>query len=222
MKERLAGIGLTVGTALILGPVWANSAQAFSLGSPVIVENFLVDSDNPSIRIPYEGTIPIVQGPTRVVVTPPNPDSNEPTIELKQFGGIWDIDLDDNFISFSLNSLFTNVSTGTDVYRFIGPNTGKIPTIKIFSFTPFSSKENERPYARFTAGEQLRVDLVFPRLFAPGGLLPPEPGSTPMFVTNVQVEPHAIPTPALLPGLVGMGLAALRKQRGEKEKHRVD
>jgi hypothetical protein len=39
-------------------------------------------------------------------------------------------------------------------------------------------------------------------------------GSDDYFLSGVTVE--TIPTPALLPGLIGMGLAALRKRKGEQ------
>ncbi len=45
MKEKLAGLGLAVGTALMLGMILADSAQAFSLGNTVTVTN-LLDKDD--------------------------------------------------------------------------------------------------------------------------------------------------------------------------------
>lgn len=207
MKERWIGVGLGVAAVLALGSAWTDSAQAFSVTSQVTVENFLRDPQT-SARIPYTGTVPIVQGPVTVSV-----DSSGP--ELLQFGGIWDIDLGDNFILFTLNSAFENVRSGDDVYSFQSADLdqmGNFPAIEILSFTAFSS--NNRPFARFIGSNKLEV--IFPRGFAPEGLLAPEDVSKPTFTTNLPVEPYTVPTPALLPGLVGMGLAVWRRRNSDR------
>lgn len=203
MKERLTGIGLIVGTALTLGVVWAAPAHAFSLGSTVTVQNFLRDSTTLKENA--------FQGPANVAVI----QGQEP--QLVQFGGIWNIDLGNNSISFTLNSKFGNVVSGDDVYRFSTSDFGQLSQltkIEIFSYANFSA--DKRPFAKFRSVNELEV--IFPLGFAPDGLLPPQPGSTPGLVTQLPIEPYAIPTPALLPGLLGMGLAVLRKQhRDDKD-----
>lgn len=201
MRERFIGVGLGVGVALTLGIAWTDSAHAFSLGSEVTVENFLRNTiTNKEVGF---------QGPTveRVV------DGQEP--RLVQFGGIWDINLGNNSITFTLNSAFENVISGDDVYSFTSSaldSTNQLPTITILSFTEFSAKN--RPFARLTSRDELEV--VFPLGFAPGGLLTPTEVSRPTFSTDLTVKPYAVPTPALLPGLVSMGLAVLRKRREDK------
>ncbi len=203
MKERLTGIGLAVGTALTLGMIWADSVQAFSLGNTVTVTNLLDKNDlDPEI----------FQGPTDVVVVGSD-------IELEQFGGIWDIDLGDNSISFTLNSLFGNVTSGKDIYRFLAPSFGQPGQNSVtgFEVTPLAGslafREGKNPVVELLAGN--RIDVVFPLGFAPGDA----PNLTSIsgqlgFKIDLTVEPIPIPTPALLPGLVGMGLAAWRKRRG--------
>ncbi|MBE9138307.1 PTPA-CTERM sorting domain-containing protein [Nodosilinea sp. LEGE 07088] len=151
----------------------------------------------------------IFQGPEDVVVVTPG-------LELVQFGGIWDIDLDDNAISFSLNSIFGNVESGNDIYRFEAPNLyqpGQLPTINIFSFAAFSPDNS--PFARFTGSNKLEV--VFPLGFAPEGLIPPQPDTPLAITTTLPVQPFVVPTPALLPGLIGMGLTIWRKQRRDDD-----
>ncbi len=214
MKERLTGIGLVVATAITLGMTWADSAQAFSLNSKVTVENFLVIPGT-STRIPYTGNVPIAQGPIDVVVS-----STTTAPELGRFGGIWDINLDDSSISFTLNSLFSNVASGDDIYRFKAPSFG-LPgqnSVTGFTVTPLagSSAFGNTPIITRVAGNW--IDVVFPLGFAPSDkpdltLIPGQLG----FKIDLTVEPiplpTPVPTPALLPGLVGMGLAILRQRR---------
>nr|WP_242023856.1 PTPA-CTERM sorting domain-containing protein [Nodosilinea sp. FACHB-13] len=210
MKERLTGIGLILGTALTLGVVWADSAHAFSLNSEVTVENFLVFPGT-STKIPYGGSVPIEQGPIDVVVSS---DTTNP--ELSRFGGIWDINLGNNSISFTLNSLFSNVTSGDDIYRFKAPSFGLPGQNRVtgFTVTPLAGSLafGNKPVITRVAGNW--IDVVFPVGFAPGNqpnltLIPGQLG----FKVNLEVEPTPVPTPALLPGLVGMGLAALRQRR---------
>ena len=203
MKKKLAGIGLAVVTALTLGMISADSAQAFSLGKTVTVTNLLDKGDlDPEI----------FQGPTDVVVVGSD-------IELKQFGGIWDIDLGDNSISFSLNSRFGNVTSGKDIYRFLAPGFGQPGQNSVtgFEVTPLAGGlafgEGKDPVVKLLTGNW--IDAVFPLGFAPGDS--PDLTSIPGklgFSIDLTVEPIPIPTPALLPGLMGMGLAAWRKRRG--------
>ncbi|PSR19618.1 hypothetical protein C8255_01125 [filamentous cyanobacterium CCP3] len=198
MKEKFIGIGLGAGAALTLGIVWTDAAHAFSLGSKVTVTNLLKtvdDEGNEQFKIFEKTSDPVTVGVQK---------------ELTQFGGIWDIDFDSNSISLTLNSKFRNVVSGDDVYRFLSSDfdqTGPMPTVSIFSFENFSYQ----PLARFRSANELEV--VFPLGFAPNGLLPPPQGSIPNFKTELSVEPYAVPTPALLLGLIGIGLAALRKHR---------
>jgi hypothetical protein len=207
MKERLTGIGLVVGTALTLGVTWADSAQAFSLNSEVIVTNFLDKG---------ELGRDIFQGPTEDLKV-------EDGTELTQFGGIWDIDLSNGSILFTLNSLFSNVASGNDVYRFQAPNFGRIGQDSVVGFQMFrsdgfSTDKSKMPFVVLKSGNELEV--IFPIGFAPGGLTPPVPsqpnGSEPFQPLKLQVdltiEPTPVPTPALLPGLLGMGLAILRRR----------
>lgn len=202
--ERLTGIGLVVGTALTLGVVWADSAQAFSLGKTVTVTNLLDKNDlDPTI----------FQGPTDIAVV-------GAAVELEQFGGIWDIDLGEHSISFTLNSLFSNVASGQDIYRFKAPGFGLPGQNSVTGFTvtplPGSLAFGQNPVITLVAANW--IDVVFPLGFAPGNepnltLIPGQLG----FKIDLAVEPtpvpRPVPTPALLPGLVGMGLAILRQRR---------
>jgi hypothetical protein len=237
MKERWIGVGLGVGAALALGIVWTDSAQAFSLGSTVTVENFL--------RIPGTNTkIPYVPDPPRLPVINQGPQDvkvgSDPT--LTEFGGIWDIALSNGLISFSLNSpVFTNVTSGEDVYQFqisdFGP-AGPFSLLKdknkdkflvtfcdscIDSNVPTSSSAVSTGPPCFQAGylpfvqvkSDNQLDVIFPWTFAAGDFTK-GPGSLKVFIA-VDVSPTPVPTPALLPGLVGMGLAALRKRRQDSQ-----
>jgi MYXO-CTERM domain-containing protein len=204
MKERWIGVGLGVGAALTLGVVWTDSAQAFSLGSTVTVENFVINP-NTSERVPYTGDEDIEQGPVDVLVSPGQ--------ELTQFGGIWDIDLGDSAISFSLNSIFGNVESGNDIYRFIVSDFGGVDHYSLVgatvnTFGNFSA--DKLPFAIIQAGNQL--DIVFPLGFAPGNFTEMSGELGLDIALDIQSTP--VPTPALLPGLVGLGLAALRQRRG--------
>lgn len=212
--ERLIGVGLGVGVALTLGISWTDSAQAFSLNSQVTVENFLVFPGT-STKIPYGGSVPIEQGPIDVVVSS---DTTNP--ELSRFGGIWDINLGNNSISFTLNSLFSNVTSGDDIYRFKAPSFGLPGQNRVtgFTVTPLAGSLafGNNPVITRMAGNW--IDVVFPVGFAPDN----EPDLTSIpgqlgFKIDLAVEPTPVPTPvptpALLPGLVGMGLAILRQRR---------
>ncbi|WOD37728.1 PTPA-CTERM sorting domain-containing protein [Nodosilinea sp. E11] len=202
MKERSIGIGLGAVALLTLGALWPDSAQAFSLGTPVTVTNILdrgaLGSD-------------IFQGPTDVVVI-----GDE--VELSQFGGIWDIDLGDRSISFTLNSLFGNVTSGNDIYRFLATDFGEPGQYAVTGFTVIP-QENSLEFAINPIVRQRGnnwIDIVFPLGFAPGT----QPNLTAIpgqlgFRVDLTVEPIPIPTPALLPGLMGMGLAILRQRRGQ-------
>jgi hypothetical protein len=69
---------------------------------------------------------------------------------------------------------------------------------------------NQNPIINLLAGNELEV--IFPLGFAQN--LASIPDGDLAFRINVTVdEPAPIPTPALLPGLVGMGLAVLRQRR---------
>lgn len=242
MKERLSGIGLAVGAALTLGMVWADSAQAFSLNSTVIVENLLRDPNDPNLEtrdISFQGptTVVVSQDLSKLLNRSPGESSggNKPGInispnetdqspELLQFGGIWDIDLGDNFIAFDLNSVFGNVESGDDVYRFYAPKFGKSGQKIVTDFTVTtlgSFAFRIPPIVNLTDGNEIEVifplEFVFPTLGPNETRDPNAPNLTTVDLgvrIDLITEPIPIPTPALLPGLVGMGLAAWRRRRG--------
>ncbi|MBD2231067.1 PTPA-CTERM sorting domain-containing protein [Phormidium tenue] len=208
MKERLTGIGLIVGTALMLCIVWADSAQAFSLGKTVTVTN-LLDKDDLDPEI--------FQGPTDVAVV-----GSE--VELEQFGGIWDIDLGDNSILFVLNSRFSNVASGQDIYRFKAPDFG-LPgqkSVTGFTVTPLLGSLVFGKAPMITQVANNWIDVVFPLGFAPDNVtdltqIPGKLGFKIDLTVEPTPEPTPVPTPALLPGLVGMGLAILRQRREDDQ-----
>lgn len=209
MNERFIGIGLGVGVALTLGIVWTDSAQAFSLNSTVSVDNVLREPGTTN-GIPYTGGVIFDRGPTDIVVGSGR--------ELKQFGGLWDIDLDEASIRFTLTNQvqFNNVTSGDDVYSFLAPGFGGSGQnfLAGFTFVPLgSSAFNKNPMIKILAGNQLEV--MFPLGFAQDLALIPLGGLD--FKVDLMIqEPTPIPTPALLPGLVGMGLAVLRNRRDDK------
>ncbi|MEA5449047.1 PTPA-CTERM sorting domain-containing protein [Leptolyngbya sp. CCNP1308] len=211
MKERLTGVGLAVGTALTLGMIWADSAQAFSIGSRVTVENYLIDATTGKENV-FQGPIPVE------VIAGQEPD-------LFQFGGIWDIDLiadltkpSTSSILFDLNSIFGNVESGHDVYSFVGQR-----AIKSIELTTLGSSTFLIPPTINRLGSN-GFEVIFSQGFAfpiPDPSIPPNPEApnltdpdTDLGVRiSLVLEPAPVPTPALLPGLVGMGLAAWRRRR---------
>ncbi|MGB3136682.1 MAG: PTPA-CTERM sorting domain-containing protein [Nodosilinea sp.] len=205
MKERLIGVGLGVGVALTLGLGWASSAQAFALRSSVTATNSIRDVNTQEEAI---------------FVDPLNPQTVTvgPQLELKQFGGVWNIDFDDNSILFSINSRFGNVASGDDIYRFLTPNLGGRRQKTLVGFTAASvgiASFDITPEVDVLAGNWLEV--VFPQRFFEAGGLNSIPNGNLAFRIDLMVEDAtAVPTPALLPGLVGMGLAALRKGRQDR------
>ncbi|PSN14606.1 hypothetical protein C7293_10865 [filamentous cyanobacterium CCT1] len=196
MKERFMGVGLGVGAALTLGIVWPNSAQAFSLGRSVTATNTIKMVDTQEEKI--------FEAPRTVTVGS--------GLELEQFGGIWDINLNNNSILFSINSRFGNVTSGDDIYRFMAPNFGGPGQKLLVGANPlFLGKVDFkiRPTITVLSGNWLEV--VFPLTFAQD--LASIPDGDLSFRIDLKVqEPTPVPTPALLPGLMGMGLAALRKR----------
>lgn len=203
MKESFVAAGM----ALTLGGFWINPAQAFSLGSSVTVTNSIRD---------------IVTNDETVFIDPLNPQTVTvgAGLELEQFGGIWNINLDDNSILFSINSRFGNVTSGDDIYRFLTPDLGGAGQNSLtgFTFVPLGNVGfNQNPVIQVLADDWLEV--VFPLGFAQN--LTSIPVGDLAFRLDLAVEPPTpVPTPALLPGLVGMGLAALRNRR--EDKNRVD
>jgi hypothetical protein len=218
MGIRWLSVGFGVAAAISLGAGWTDSALAFSLNSSVTTQNFLRERGTLKI-IPFstDSGIQFERGPTNIVVGP--------GIELTKFGGIWDIDLSPASILFTLTQqpLFSNVSSGDDVYRFLALDFGRIGQDSVVDFDVFlsdgfSTEVTKKPFVTLRGGNQL--DVTFPVGFAPGGLLPSSVEDR-LFQTlklriDLTIEPTPIPTPALLPGLLGMGLAVLRKQRGDQ------
>jgi hypothetical protein len=199
MKEKFIGVGLGVGAALTLGIVWTDSAQAFSLGSSVTVTNLIKDVDTPAETL-FDVSDPKVVGEG---------------LELTQFGGIWNIDFTENSVLFSINSRFGNVVSGDDVYRLKALNFGK-PGQKSLTSLKFASTGRvpflEPPQANPLTGDSFEV--IFPLGFAQNlTTIPVGELAFRIDLTIVELPPTPVPTPALLPGLVGMGLAAWRRHR---------
>lgn len=202
MKERLTGIGLAVGAALTLEMLWTDAAQAFSLGSSVVAINSIktVNTQGQTKEIIFETSLPITVGSGT---------------ELVQFGGIWDIDFTGSSVSFAINSRFSSVVSGDDVYRlealnFGGPGQRSVKGFNLVYLGNPVFEKDKGPVLKLTGGNILEV--LFPLGFAQDlNLIPRENLS---FRIDLAIEPPtSVPTPALLPGLVGMGLAVLRKQR---------
>ncbi|WP_017299285.1 PTPA-CTERM sorting domain-containing protein [Nodosilinea nodulosa] len=205
MKERLVSTGFVLGTAVILGGVWLSPAQAFSLGSSVTVTNSIRDVNTQQ---------------ETVFVDPLNPQTVTvgAGLELEQFGGIWNIDLNNNSILFSVNSRFGNVTSGDDIYRFLTPDFGGPGQNSLtgFTFVPLGNLGfDQNPAITVLANNWLEV--VFPLGFTDQDLTKLS-GQDLAFRIDLTVEPPTpipspVPTPALLPGLVGLGLAVLSKKR---------
>ncbi|MGB3202160.1 MAG: PTPA-CTERM sorting domain-containing protein [Nodosilinea sp.] len=213
MNKRCVGIGLGVGATLTFNVLWPNSAQAFSL-KKVSVENLLRDPEIlPLKEIGF-------QGPVDVTVI----QGQEP--ELIRFGGIWDVDLGESSIYFDLNSVFGNVESGDDVYKFKVLNSsgfGRRVITGALLTTGGSFTFQKTPVFNLLSGN--KFEIVFPLEFAfpvPAPNAPRDPRASNL--TNVDLtlrvdlitEPVPVPTPALLPGLVGMGLSVLYKRREDK------
>ncbi|MGG6237639.1 PTPA-CTERM sorting domain-containing protein [Nodosilinea sp. AN01ver1] len=206
MKEKFISVGLGVGAALALGVMWTDSAQAFSLNSAVSVENILREPGTTN-EIPYTGDVIFDRGPTDVVVGAGR--------ELTQFGGLWDIDLDEASIRFTLTDQvqFNNVTSGDDVYSFLAPDFGALGQNSLIGYklVPLgSSAFLQNPLVNILAGNQLEV--IFRLGFAQDLASIPR-GGLDFRIDLVIDEPTPVPTPVLLPGLVGMGVAVLRKRR---------
>ncbi|HSM81068.1 MAG TPA: PTPA-CTERM sorting domain-containing protein [Nodosilinea sp.] len=205
MKERLIGVGLTAGM-LTLALGWQGPASAFSIGSTVTVENFLKNATTLK-----EDSF---QGPVDVTVIEEIEASQ--TAELSEFGGIWDIDLDDHSILFTLNSKFRNVVSGDDIYRFDVVNyVGTLPSLKFdLQVTLLGPRTFNRAPVVALGADNRSLEVIFPRLFGPQDApdLRDIDGQLGLRIDLIE-RPVAVPTPALLPGLVGLGLAALRRQR---------
>ncbi len=111
--------------------------------------------------------------------------------------------------SFSFNWLFTTYDPGNPAFPirpdrgFVAINNGSSPVVTYLtpgSPSPFS-------YTFATAGNYTISIGVFDQ--------DDVVNSSVLSVSNAQYI--AVPTPALLPGLVGMGLATLRRHRGQKQ-----
>jgi len=135
---------------------------------------------------------------------------------LQQFGGIWDITLSDNSVLFSINSRFGNVVSGDDIYRFKALDFGGLGQSSVtgFNVPDLPDLFIKDPIVAVKTGNLLEV--IFPLGFATN--LASIPDGDLAFRVNLTVKPPdpsptPVPTPALLPGLVGLGLAALRRQQ---------
>jgi hypothetical protein len=201
MKEKSIGIGLVASAVLALGIGWADSAQAFSLDSSVTVTNSIRNVDT-QLETIFETAGPITVGSSP---------------GLQQFGGIWDITFSNNSVLFSINSRFGNVTSGEDIYRFEvlgfgGPGQSSVTGFKETYLGSVSFLQ--KPSFGVKTGNLLEV--IFPLGFATN--LASIPKGNLAFRVDLTVKPPdplptPVPTPALLPGLVGMGLAALRRRQ---------
>ncbi|MFQ4135397.1 PTPA-CTERM sorting domain-containing protein [Nodosilinea sp. PGN35] len=148
-------------------------------------------------------------------------------VELTQFGGVWDIDLSANSILFDLNSVFGNVTSGNDVYRFRALNFGQPGQSLVTSFAVTALGDfafRIPPIVNLIGGNE--IEVIFPRGFAfpiPGPNEPRDPNAPNLTTVDLGLRidlvtaPAQIPTPALLPGLMGMGLAAWRRHRRDDQ-----
>jgi hypothetical protein len=200
MKEKSIGIGLVASAVLTLGIGWADSAQAFTLDSSVTVTNSIRNVDT-QLETIFETAGPITVGSSP---------------GLQQFGGIWDITFSNNSVLFSINSMFGNVVSGDDIYRFKALDFGGLgqSSVTDFSVTGLAGSFIKDPMVSVKTGNLLEV--IFPLGFATN--LASIPDGDLAFRVDLKVEspdplPTSVPTPALLPGLVGMGLAALRRRQ---------
>ncbi len=201
MKEKSIGIGLVASAVLTLGIGWADSAQAFSLNSSVRVTNTIRNVDTQEEK----------------VFRTPQTKTVGSGLELQRFGGIWDIDLDANSILFRINSEFRNVTSGDDIYRFEALGVGGPGQSSVTGFKETylgSVSFLQKPSFGVKTGNLLEV--IFPLGFATN--LASIPKGDLAFRVDLKVTPPdpvptPVPTPALLPGLVDMGLAALRRRQ---------
>ncbi len=203
MKEKSIGIGLVAGAALTLGIGWADSAQAFSLDSSVTVTN----------------TIRNVNTQVETVFRTPQTKTVGSGLELQQFGGIWNINLDENSILFSLNSEIRQVISGDDIYRFKALDFGGLGQSSVTDFNvTYLGKVSFFKNPSFDVKNGNLLEVIFPLGFAANPDLRSIPDGDLAFRVDLTVTPPdpvptPVPTPALLPGLVGMGLAALRRRQ---------
>lgn len=201
MKERLTGIGLAVGTALTLGSVWVSPAEAFSLGSTIDVTNTLAGKEFQTAP-----NVVVTEGSEPALLTGVSPSFG--------FGDMWNIDLDNHSILFSLNSKFAALDTGNDVYKFKVINyVGVLPSSKFrVKVTQLGKYTFGKEPTIVVADDNRSLDVIFQPRFNPQNapFLKDIPGGLKF---KVDLIPVAVPSPALLPGLVGLGVAALRKRR---------
>jgi hypothetical protein len=187
--------------------IWADSAQAFSIGSSVTATNSIRDVDT-QVETVFEISAPQTVGPGS---------------EMNQFGGIWNIDFTGNSVLFSINSRFGNVISGDDIYRltalnFGNPGQNSVTGLKFASVgvVPFL----RAPTANLLAGNAFEV--IFPQGFAQNlTTIPAGDLAFRIDLTIVELPPTPVPTPvptpALLPGLMGMGFAAWRKRHANDQ-----
>lgn len=205
MKEKFIGVGLGVGAALTLGIVWTDAAHAFSLGRSVQVTNVL--RDDKGKENPFDPS----KFPTFNL--PPNPSivTVGTGLEVNQAGGIWDLDLANYSIEFRIDSIFGNLVSGDDIYRFIDvDNRPSRYSIVGFTAVPLGSQSFLTPPEINLLGRN-GIEVLFPKGFARD--LNKIPDGDLAFRIDLIVEPTQVPTPALLPGLVGVGVATWRRLR---------
>jgi hypothetical protein len=198
MKQRLLGISLIASAALALVADGHHPAQAFSLNSTLQVTNTL------------EGTGMI--GAPATVVVGESPD-------LVSFGDLWDISFADRTIGFRLNSpQFGNLETGNDIYTFeVLTYAGALPVNPFaVQVTSLGQRSFEKPPVVALLEDNQGLTVTFEPFFVPEGVfLNQIPGELEFKVDLVEV-PVPVPTPALLPGLAGLGLAVLRRRQSQE------
>jgi hypothetical protein len=101
------------------------------------------------------------------------------------------LQLDFNHIIQVINATFGSVNTGDDFLMTVGHHyvADAVPSSAPFVFSPLLSPGNIVQFSKFNTGDSYRLKSI-----------------------TVDYTPTSVPTPALLPGLVGMALGVLRRR----------